>query len=274
MYVPELVRKHGMRRGLSPRTIKTYRQCLRQFFRYCKKDPRSVRKSDVNAYLDDLIDKGASGSTINVHLNALKFFYSQILNRRLLYKIRFSKTPKRMPVFLTKKEIKKLLSAIKNPKQNLMIALMYSAGLRVSELARLRKKDIGPGCSMGWVRAGKGNKDRPFIIARKLKDSLKVHMDANCGTGEDYLFKGQRGSHISISSLQKIVKRAALEAGIMKKVHPHTLRHSFSTHLVENGYSVRTVQGLLGHESASTTMVYVHMAASLSLGVESPLDAF
>ena len=131
MDIPELIRKEALRQGLSYKTIRTYRYCARKFFIWCGKDPKDVKKHDIKDYLDRLIEKGCCGSTINVNLNALKFFYEDIMNKRLMVRIKFSKIPKTKPTMLTKEEVLRLISAIKNPKHRLMVKLMYSAGLRV-----------------------------------------------------------------------------------------------------------------------------------------------
>lgn len=271
MDIPELIRKIGLRRGLSIRTINTYRQCVKLFFRHCDKDPKEVKKSDIESHLDRLIEKGSAGNTVNVHLNALKFFYNEILRKRLLLNVRFSKTPKEMPVALTKEETKKLIEAIENPKHRLMVKLLYSAGLRVSELVNLKPEHFEFSRNYGWVRRGKGNKDRLFIVAEKLREELMSHIANECPCRHSWIFRG-RNDHITITSVQKIIKNASKKAGIEKNVHPHTLRHSFATHLVENGYDVASVQSLLGHGSAATTMVYVHMASPRMINVLSPID--
>ena len=129
MDVSELIRKEGLRRGLSYKTIKTYRQCVRKFFNWRRKGPHEIKKADIKSYLDLMIEKGACGSTINVNLNALKFFYGSVLNRRLMINIRYSKTPKALPMVLTKEEVAMLISSISNSKHKLMVKLMYSAGL-------------------------------------------------------------------------------------------------------------------------------------------------
>ena len=122
------------------------------------------------------------------------------------------------------------------------------------------------------MRNGKGNKDRPFIIAEKLKESLSRYIN-NCQTENSYLFLGKRGRYISPETVRQCVKKAAKKAGINKNVHPHTLRHSFSTHLIEEGCDITSVQSLLGHSSAETTMVYVHMASPRIISVKSPFDS-
>ncbi|MBI2128981.1 tyrosine-type recombinase/integrase [Candidatus Woesearchaeota archaeon] len=270
--IPELIRKIGLRRGLSIRTIKTYKQCVKLFFMQCGKDPKEVKKFDIESYLDGLVEKGKAGNTVNVYLNALKFFYNEIMRKRLLLNIRFSKTPKEMPVVLTKEETKRLINAIGNPKHRLMVKLLYSAGLRVSELVNLKPENFEFSRNYGWVRRGKGNKDRLFIVAEKLREELMSHMAVECPCHHSWLFKG-RNDHITVMAVQKIIKNAAKKSGIEKNVHSHTLRHSFATHLIENGYDVASVQSLLGHSSAATTMVYVHMASPRMINVTSPIDS-
>jgi len=272
MYVPELIRKEGLRRGLSIRTIKTYKQCVRQFFKHCSKDPRKVNKKDIKGHLDYLIERGSAGNTVNVYLNALKFFYNEVLNKRLMVRIRFSRTPKTKPVFLTKEEMKRLFESIGNPKHRLMVKLIYSAGLRVGELVHLRAKDFEFNQNYGWVRKGKGSKDRPFIIAESLKADLIDYASKNCNDSSSWLFNGQKENHISVMTVQKIVREAARKAGITKNVHPHTLRHSFATHLIDNGNRVIEVQSLLGHSSIETTRTYLHTAHTMLISVKSPLD--
>ena len=264
-----LIKKEGLRRGLSVRTIQTYCFCVDKFFRYCHKEPRKVTKKDVHLFLDKFVEKNASGNTINVYLNALKFLFENILNKKLFLKIKYSKTPKSLPLFLTKEEVARLLDCIENKKHKLMIELLYSAGLRVSELVNLKVCDLQLEKNYGWVRKGKGNKDRFFIVAQGLKEELsKLADNLNC---EDYLFKGRCG-HITVRTIQEIIKQAVKKCGLKKKAHPHTLRHSFATHLLENGYAVTEVQPLLGHAKIETTLIYSHLAQPKLLNVQSPYD--
>lgn len=272
MYIPDLVRKEGLRRGLSPRTIRTYSKCIDVFFRRCRKRPFEITKVDVKDFLDRMLEKGAAGNTINVYLNALKFLYTEVFNRRLMVRIRYSKVPKKMPVFLTKEEVLALIAAIGNPKHRLMVKLMYSAGLRVGELVRLKPEHFEFSGNYGWVRLGKGAKDRPFIVAESIKNELRDYMVANNISHDGWLFLGNNGNQMSIASVQKIIKKAAKKAGIKKRVHPHALRHSFATHIIQDGNDVVSLQSLLGHKSPETTMVYVHMANPRMLAVKSPLD--
>jgi len=265
----ELIRKEALRRGLSPRTIKTYKYCVEMFFNKNKdKDPREVTKRDVRLFLDSLIEKGKPGNTLNVYNNALKFFFEQCLGKKMKLDIKYSKKPKNLPVVLTQEETKLLIDSIENENHKLMIQLLYSSGMRVSELINLKVKDVEG--NYGWIREGKGRKDRPFILANTIANNLTLI----CGDKkqEDFVFSSYNGK-FSVRTIQEIIKKASKKAKITKKVHPHTLRHSFATHLIENGYSVSEVQSLLGHNSLDTTMIYVHLARPKLINVKSPLDS-
>lgn len=273
MALVEQMQKVAFRRGLSPRTIKTYSYCVRKFLRTCRKDLNHISKKDIETYLLRMLQQDKSGNTVNVTLNALKFFFEEVLKRRLTVNVSYTKTPKKLPEFLTKEEIKILFSVIGNRKHKLMVTLLYAAGLRVNELVNLKVRNFQFNENYGWVRQGKGRKDRPFILADKLKEILLQWIHDNNLSHDDWLFPGQiPGNHISTQSVRLILKQAVKEARITKKVHPHMLRHSFATHLIENGYAVTEVQPLLGHRNLETTMIYTHMAAPQLLKVKSPLD--
>lgn len=266
------MKREMLRRKYSIRTIRAYVFCVNQFFRICHKELKRINKKDIEDYLYRFVEKNAAGNTINVHLNALKFFFEESLRKRLTINIKYSKIPKKLPEFLTKDEFIRLVNAIENKKHKLIVKLIYSAGLRVGELVNLRVKNLELEKNYGWVRQGKGNKDRLFIIAEKLKDEIKEFIKNNNLNNEDWLFKGNNRNHLSIESIQNIIKKAAKIAKINKNVHPHTLRHSFATHLIENGYDVASVQSLLGHNSMQTTMIYLHLAGNM-LNVKSPFDS-
>lgn len=271
MYPSELIRKQALRQGLSPRTIHTYQICVEQFFRKCAKDPFYVSKKDIQEYLDILLEKNTPGNTLNVHLHSLKFFYERVLHRKLTINFKYSKTPKSLPTFLTQEETVLLLQAIKNRKHKLAIALLYSAGLRISELLNLQVQDLQLEQNYGWVRRGKGNKDRPFIVAQKLKEELQQWISQQSLFPEKYIFSGMHEQYTA-SSIRQILQRARKKAKIDQHLHPHTLRHSFATHFLENGNSVTELQPLLGHSRIETTMIYTHLAAPKLLNLKSPYD--
>lgn len=271
MDVLEVMKKETRRRGYTHRTTVTYVQCMKQFLSFCPKDPKRVTTRDVQLYLDSLLDNGCGGSTLNVHIHALKFVFEQILRKRITIRIRCSRKPKRLPVFLTRREIVRLFDVVENERHKLALELLYSAGLRVGEVVCLRRRDFDFDRFIGWVRQGKGRRDRPFIIARCLALRLKAYVVASCSDPASYLFNGRHG-HMSTRTIQEIINRAAKKAKIDKRVHPHALRHSFATHLIEDGYDVAAVQPLLGHVNATTTLTYVHMARPTLISVRSPYD--
>lgn len=272
MDIEDSIKKEALRRGYSPKTIKSYSDSVNKFFRQCNKEPSKVSKVDVKEYLNKLSENGKCGNTLNVNLNALKFFFEQILNKNMKLNIKYSKKPKRLPIVLTKEEIKKLFKYTKNEKHKLLLQTMYSTGLRVSELINLKIKDLEIEKDYGFVRQGKGKKDRVFIISEKLKRNILELIKKEKLNSEDYLFKTNRKDKYNISSIQQIIKKSSKLANIKKKVHPHTLRHSFATHLIENGHSVTEVQSLLGHQSPETTMVYIHIANPKRINIKSPFD--
>jgi site-specific recombinase XerD len=271
MDVIELIKKEGLRRGLSPKTIKTYCLCVKRFFRHCSKEPRRVTKKDVMDYIDVLLENGACGNTLNVYLCSLKFLLEWILCKKVLLKVKYSKVPKEFSSILTKEEVIRLINSITNGKHSLIVKLMYSAGLRVGEVVCLRVKDFQFDKNYGWVRRGKGMKDRLFIVAENLKDEILDFINKEDLSYDSFVFRGRRG-HLSEKTAYNIIKSAAGRAKIKKNVHPHILRHSFATPLIENGYDVASVQSLLGHNNAKTTMIYVHMASPRMISVRSPLD--
>ena len=271
--VNEAIRKEGGRRRFSLKTIQTYQKCAEKFFKKYAKHPKEVTKKDIREFLEELSEKNASGNTINVYLNALKFYFEEIMGRKFRINIKYSKKPKKLPVVLAKEEVKKLLGKIRNWKHKLMVETMYGSGLRVSELLNLKVKDLDLNKGYGFVRQGKGNKDRIFIIPKICQEKLINLIGMELLDWEDYIFQNKQKDRYSARSIQQIIKKAAKLAEIRQEVHPHTLRHSFATHLIENGCSLNEVQALLGHKSPETSMIYVHMASPRMINAKSPLDS-
>ena len=261
MDVLDKMKKEMLRRKLSRRTINTYLFYVRKFLLFCPKEPIRFSKKDCRKFLEAFMDrelgwtknKEITGSTINVALNSLRFMMEEVLRKSMRLNIKYSKVPKQAAEFLTKDEVNKLIDAIENPTHRLLVSLMYGAGLRVSEVIKLKPEDILIDEDMGWVRKGKGNKDRPFIIPQSIKEDIKVRKEVNLEKGLFYIFPGRK-SHLTTKSVQNIIKVSARKAEIEKNIHPHTLRHSFATHVLESGNDVTAVQALLGHNEARTTM--------------------
>lgn len=258
-------------RGLSRKTIKAYLLYNRAFIAWIKKSPRDVGQEDVRRYLEHLVDRGAAASTVNVAINALKFYYAQILRRRFFLDIKHAKKSKYLPTVLSKEEARQLLAGIKNAKHYCIAALLYGAGLRVSEVVRLRMQDIDASRGLLKVYQGKGKKDRYTLLPKQIMPHLEAQfrvkpMDA-------YLFSGAQGEgHVTPRSAEAIVQDAARRAGITKPVSCHTLRHSFATHLLEAGTDIRYIQELLGHAKLATTQIYTKVSAQSLGAIKSPLD--
>ena len=272
MDVKEAIRKECSRRRLSPRTIKTYQFCVERFLNKSNKTIDKLSKKDVREFLEDLDNKGRAGKTLNVYHMAIKLFMEDILKKKMWLKIKYSKKTEKIPVVLTKEEVKNLINSIKNEKHKLMIKLLYSSGMRVSELTNLRVGDLEIDNKYGYVRQGKGNKDRLFIIADNIKEDILSLIQKEKLDQDGFLFKSIRNKNYDSVTIRKIIKDATKKSKIDKNISPHTLRHSFATHLIENGYSVSEVQSLLGHKSPETTFIYLHTASPNLIKVKSPLD--
>jgi len=269
----ETIRRELTRRRYSPRTISTYIGCLERFLNWSKKPVNKITKRDVREWIERHSDKGNSGNTMNVNLMALKFYFEQCLGRKMWIDIKYSKVPKKIQRFLTKEEVKKLMANISNWKHRLMIQLMYGAGLRVSEVCNMKISQlINRKEGYGYVRNGKGGKDRLItihpILTEKINNLIKIEELSE----EAYIFTTNRGSKYNIRTLQTIVKKAARNAKLhnWKEIHPHTLRHTFATHLIENDYTLSDVQAMLGHKSPETSMIYTHGTGKM-VGVKSPI---
>ena len=256
------VKRKCKRHRYSGETAKSYFYWINRFLLWSKKELRYISKKDVSAFLQKLDNKGLSGNTLNQCHMALKFLFEDVMDRKMWINIKYTKVPKKIQRTLTKDEIKKLLKAIKNWKHRLMIELMYSAGLRVSEVVNLKIKDLvwietdnketnkKDLANYGFIRNGKGRKDRLFVLAVLVKEKIKSLILIEQLNSEDYLFLTNRGKKYTIRSLQQIVKKASKSAVLnnWKEVHCHTLRHSFATHLIEQGSDVSNVQAILGHK--------------------------
>lgn len=259
-------------RGFSRKTIKSYVLYNKIFLEFIRKSPKSVSNDDIRQYLISLKDRDRASSTLNVALNALKFYYRQVLKRKFFFDIKGAKKTNYLPTILSKDEIDRMLVKTTNPKHNFLISLMYSAGLRVSEAIKIHMRDFDLDRKLIMVRHGKGQKDRCTLLSEKLIPILKKQ--ALLKKPSDYLFTGAGGvGHLTSESAEKIVKKAAEAAGIAKKVTCHSLRHSFATHLLEAGTSIRYIQELLGHARLETTQIYTKVANNNLQNIKSPLDS-
>jgi len=257
-------------RNYSRRTAESYIFYNRDFIEFIHKDPRAVTTEDIKAYLD-YQTRTKSAATISVAYNALLFYYKQVWHRNFFVNLSHPQKEKHIPVVLSKREVERMLAVTVNPKHNCIISLLYGTGVRVSELAHIKMCDVDLDRMVLRVFQGKGQKDRITILPTTLKEVLSRQQKVK--TANDFLFtNGRMGGCLTAASIQKIVGQAAVKAGLKKVVSPHTLRHTFATHLLENGVDIRYIQELLGHAKLQTTQVYTKVAVNNLQKIASPLD--
>lgn len=258
-------------RGSSPKTVKAYLFQVKAFLQSANKPPESIDIDDVRSYLASLIaGKKMAPASLAVIKAALKFFFHEILKNPILADLKTPKIPRKLPTVLSKEEVKALIDAAPTNKSRLLIQFLYASGLRVSELANMKIEDLELTKRMGWVRKGKGSKDRMFILSESLVKSLSSYMQEH-SLKSGPLFPGEEG-FMSTRNIQEILKRTAEKTSIQKIVTPHKLRHSFATHLLEAGTDIRIIQELLGHSNLQTTQIYTHVTTEQLRKVKSPLD--
>jgi len=268
---PLLKLKQEMKlRGFSQKTIKSYIYYITDILEFAKKNPKTINSKDIRSYLEKLANKGMSASTLNSAYSALKFYFEKILKRKFFGSIPRSKKIKQLPVVLTKNEIKKILSSVKNVKHKLILAAIYSSGLRVSEVVQIKVSDLDIENKMLFLREAKGKKDRTTIISKKVLEVLKKYIKNK--KPDNYLFESSRGGKMTERSIQKIFSQALKTSKIKKQASCHSLRHSFATHLLEDGTDIRYIQSLLGHKRLETTQIYTKVANNIIKNIKSPLD--
>ena len=259
-------------RGYSQNTIKTYIACINYFKTYFKGiEVNHLTKEDVIEYLFHLIEEKYSKSTQNQHINAIKFYFEKVLGReKEYYQIERPLKENKIPVVLSKHEIQALINATNNLKHLTILAVIYSCGLRISELINLKIKDIDSQRMVINIRKSKGNKDRQVQLTNQILHLIRVYYKQY--KPSNYLINGQNCKKYSSSSIQKIIKRSTKKAKIYKSVTPHTLRHSFATHLLENGTDIRYIQTILGHSNIKTTQIYTHVTTTHLKNIQNPSD--
>lgn len=258
----------------SPSTVKTYRAYFSDFMEYHKgRNINRLKVADINSYILYLVnEKKISVSQQNMRINAIKFYYEQVRGGKRQYYggITRAKEYKSLPEVLSRDEMKRILSCLENRKHHCMISLIYSAGLRRSELLNLTPQDIVSERMLVRIM-GKGKKCRYSLLSEKVLHELREYFKEY--RPKRWLFEGDTpGEQYSASGLVKVLKEAADRAGIKHRVHLHMLRHSFATHLLEQGTDLRTIQELLGHNDIKTTSIYLHVTSSHKSSIPNPLD--
>ncbi len=256
-------------RNYSPRTIKSYTNGLQKYFRFKK---NSLKQLDINNIQDFLLfcsNKGLSAKTRNLYLNSIKFYYYNVIKTSEKIDIKSAKRSKSLPVVLNHKEIARLIEVTNNQKHKLILSIAYGAGLRVSEVVNLKVKDMDIYNLTLHIKNAKGKKDRITIIPQKIKDELEII--SNSRDQNEFVFPSERGGKLTTRTAQKIFTNAIKKAKIKKDATFHSLRHSFATHLLENGVDIRYVQELLGHQNIRTTQRYTQVTNPKLRNIKSPL---
>lgn len=273
-------------RNYAEGTVVSYLSCTRCFVAHFMKPPEEITRDEIRAYLLHLMnERGAVGSTYRSYRAAIRFLYEVTLG--LPFKVERILSPKsgrRLPVVLGRKEVFALLRSVVPFKHRVVLSLMYATGLRILEACSLAISDVDSGRMVIHVREGKGAKDRYVMLPETLLGILRKYWLASrpgrplTGPGQPvdrkaYLFPGrQPGSHVATDTIRGSFREAVALAGITKKVTPHTLRHSFATHLLEDGAELDVVSALLGHASLKTTGIYAHVSTRRIASARSPFD--
>jgi len=260
-------------KGYSPKTIKSYIGHVSNFAKYYNKSPELLREKEIREYLHYCImEKKLSEGTVNYINSALKFFYTKTLNRYWnMDKIFRIKKPRRLPAVLSPEEVKSIFDVTENLKHKAILMTVYSAGLRVSEVCNLKITDIDSKNMQILIREGKGKKDRYSLLSNVNLEILREYWKRYHPT--EYLFSGRgRTDAITPRSVQRILEKSIKKTKITKKATVHTLRHSFATHLLDNGTDICYIQRLLGHTRITTTTIYLHLRRMDLLKIKSPLD--
>jgi integrase/recombinase XerD len=261
-------------RGYSPSTIKSYLSWIRSLVEFARPlHPRELDEDDIRNYMLYLIEnKKLARSTVNQAFNAVRFLYVELYKREFIIEsVPRPKRARQLPKVLSVNEVARLIDATSNLKHKALLMLIYSSGLRAGESVHLKLEDIDSSRMLVHVRRGKGAKDRYTLLAPSMLPVLRDYYRKY--RPRTWLFEGVRsGKPYSVRSVEKVFEQARARAGIVKPVSVHTLRHSFATHLLEQGVDIRLIQELLGHVRLKTTEIYLHISEKTLKEVKSPLE--
>ena len=269
----DLMRRHLDEMRYSDKTNEVYLSLLEVFFKYFNgKDPLDITNKEVSHFVHDfIINNGYSASYQNQMISAIKYYYSIAgtgkINLQVFERPRRSRA---LPKVFSKEEVKRILNATRNNKHKLLLWMIYSCGLRRSEVTNVLLADLDRDRGILHIREGKGRVDRIVPVSDKVWDKLDEYMDGFCP--RKYLFEGQDGGRYSVESVYRVFKQALRKAGIKKDVGVHSLRHSYATHLHESGLDIRYIQELLGHKSTRTTEIYTHVSRRNLVAIRSPIE--
>ncbi len=258
----------------SKNTIRSYVSLFNEFLLYISPvSHKDFSEDDIRRYQDWLVNaKKASRSSQNAAINAIKFYLEKVkLGPRTTYYIERPRKEKKLPIVLSEEEVLAILAKTENPKHKLVFAMLYSTGMRVGEIINLRVADIDSFRKLVNIRGAKGQKDRVTTLSQNLMPIISTYLDDF--KPRYWFLEGPKRTQYSASSIRKSLSRSVSKAAISKKVTPHTLRHSFATHLLERGTDLRYIQVLLGHSSPKTTAIYAQVSNLSLQKIENPLDA-
>ena len=228
---------------------------------------------EINQYHRQMVQCGTySYSFVNQSINAVKFYFQRVLGRHTMDLSQVERPEKadRLPMVLSKQEVQKILASTDNLKHRCLLQLLYAGGLRIGEVINLKLTDVQSDRNLLLIRGGKGKKDRTTLLSRKLLESLRSYYKVY--RPKVWLFEGQQGGQYSVESTRNVFRAALKKSGVQVKATPHTLRHSFATHLLEQGTNLRYIQSLLGHRNSKTTEIYTHITSHGMESIVSPLD--
>ena len=260
-------------RRYSRHTYQIYMTMFKQFLGYCHPKPlNDIGQKEIRAYQYYLVsEKKVSGSYQNQSINAIKFYLEKVCGQDpKFYDLERPVKEEKLPEVLSQKEISAILNSFTNLKHKTIITFIYATGTRISEALSLKLSDIDSENMRVFIKGGKGKKDRITILSRYLLKLLREYYKAY--RPKKYLFEGPSGKPYSASSTRKVFQRACKKAGTNRHVTVHTMRHSFGTHLIEEGTNLRYVQTLMGHNSPKTTELYTHVSNKKLSEVRSPLE--
>jgi len=257
----------------SPSSIKTYVGALRQFLsHFHQQDVDLLPIKKIEEYINEQVTLHSISESYQKQLvAAIKFYYTGVLQKPININYLYpDRVEHKIPTILTQQEVKKIINATENLKHRAILSTCYSAGLRLSEVVALKINDINSTTMLINIKQSKGKKDRTVMLSSKLLHLLREYFKEY--KPKEFLFEGQSGGQYAVRSVQQILKNALTKAKIKKNASVHTLRHSFATHLIEQGTDIRFVQELLGHNSIKTTMIYTHLTDITKRKIISPLD--
>jgi site-specific recombinase XerD len=264
-------------RGLSANTFNTYLRNVERFLDYCSRPIEDLTEVDVRKFIIHLIsEEKLMPATVNNYSSAIRFFFAVALNRTMNYlQMPLLKIPQKLPEILSRNEVSELIDKSLNIKHRALLLLAYGSGLRNSEIVKLKVSDIDSSSMRVLISGGKGKKDRYAILSESTLTALREYWRIyRPKSPEGYLFPGWGNTgHITQRTVERAVETALSQTNIKKEISPHTLRHCFATHLLEDGYSLLQIKEMLGHSNIQSTTIYLHLA-NTTAGITSPADKF